>query len=347
MKPTITIRYVAWLVLFMLFFVVVIFSVDIAYGLIKEHETLVWKTEITELLWFVTVTLAMMPVVIAAGWRVARKMLKPVRQIADTAEQIASGILDARIPVANPADETGRLAVSINRAFDKYDDAVGRLQRFNANASHQLRTPLTAIRSKGEVTLGKPRSSEDYRSAIADMLEQTTRLSRTVEQILNLSKLETSAWRARFTKVALTEILQFTAAEFSPLLESRDIHLQIKAVPGIRILGNESLMEEVFANLLDNAVRFTPPSGTIAMEIRIENHSRAVVIISDTGPGIPEPQREKVFERFEKGTHPEHDGAGLGLSIVAEIVHLHNGRVEARPNPAGGTAIYMEFPALP
>lgn len=347
MKYSIRVRFLGWLLLFMVLSSVLSFLADRLHHVLEAKGIIPEAFGLTgELTVFIVVHVALFPIVALIGWHVSRRMLAPVRAISDTARSIVDGQLTARIETDVPDDELGTLSQVINQAFDRYETSLKQLQRFNADASHQLRTPLTALRMKGEICLNRTRSPEAYRETIHAMLEQLSRLSRIVEQLLDLSRLGAASMRKHFKPVDVIRVARRTALDFEPLCAEKRVSLDVPGDGQALILGDEALIEQVFANLLDNAIRFTPAEGAIDVDVKASAAGRGVsVVVRDTGPGIPEACASDVLERFNKGPRPESNGAGLGLAIVAEIVRVHSGHIGLEPNPRGGTTVRVTFPA--
>jgi len=323
------------------------FVVDQVHHVLEDKEIIPKAFGLTgELSVFVVANIALFPLVALIGWNITKRMLAPVRAISETAGSIVDGQLDARIETDVPDDELGMLSQAVNRAFDRYDASLKKLQRFSADASHQLRTPLTALRMKGEICLNRSRSPEEYRETIEAMLEQLARLSHIVEQLLDLSRLEASSMRKRFERVDVVAVAARAAQDFEPLCCEKGVVLSAPTAGQTFVLGEEPLLEQVFANLLDNAIRFTPAGGRIGIDVSAEGAGREVLVeVSDTGTGIPEASASAVLERFNKGVHPQGGGAGLGLAIVSEIVRVHSGAIDIRPGREGGTVVRVSLPA--
>jgi two-component system, OmpR family, sensor histidine kinase TctE len=348
MKYSIRVKFLGWLLFFMVLSSILSFLADRLHHVLEAEGVIPEAFGLTgELTVFIVVHIALFPVVALIGWHVARRMLAPVRSISETARSIVDGQLTARIEADVPDDELGTLSQVINQAFDRYEASLKQLERFNADASHQLRTPLTALRMKGEVCLNRTRSGEEYRETIQAMLEQLARLSRIVEQLLDLSRLGAASMRKQFESVDILQVARRAALDFEPLCAEKEVSLVVpRNDRSLRIRGDEALIEQVFANLLDNAIRFTPPNGSIGVDVEATASGHDVCVsISDTGPGIPESSASSVFERFNKGSRPESNGAGLGLAIVAEIVRVHSGRIGLERNPGGGTTVTVTLPA--
>jgi heavy metal sensor kinase len=342
MKPSLTVKYLGWLLLFMLVCFLLNFGIDELHDKLivgpERHEPV--GEEVQEFFFILMLNMAAAPIVLLIGWLIARRMIKPIGAISRTAQEITAGKMKARVETKGK-DELALLAQSLNAAFDRYDHAIDRLRRFSSDASHQLRTPLTAIRSKGEVALQRARSVEEYQRVIQDMLEQVEQLSRIVEQLLDLSRMEAVARKESLTAVDLTEVVTKAIDDFQPLIEDKNIQLSLPQVEEQFVRGDTALLGQALANLLDNAIRYTPQGGLIDISVSPTADDQVALTITDSGPGIPEQYRKRVFERFNQGLHPDDEGSGLGLAIVAEIIHVHDGRVEALDAPGGGATIRM------
>lgn len=345
MKFSIRVRLLGWLLLFMIFTSMLSFLADQVHHLLEARGVIPKAFGLTgELSVFIVANITLFPLVAFTGWRITKRMLAPVRAISDTAASIVEGQLGARIETDVADDDLGRLSQIINRAFDAYEASLTRLQRFSADASHQLRTPLTTLRMKGEICLNRSRTPDEYRDTIEVMLEQLARLSRIVEQLLDLSRLEAPSLQKRFSEVDICAIAWRTVHDFEPLCSDKHVLLDGPDGPSAPVRGDEALLEQVFANLLDNAIRFTPAGGTIRIEVRREG-GEVLINVSDSGTGIPVSYASAVLERFNKGAHPQGGGAGLGLAIVAEIVRVHCGHIDIRPGIDVGTTVCVSFPA--
>ncbi len=346
MKLSLRNKYFGWLLLLLLF----------AYGLlltalsaIELHEAHIEKTpfsnEIPEIAAFIMVMAFTVPVIIFAAWHIAGRLLRPLRQVLSTAEHISQGNLDERIPPLAQRDELSRLADTINDAFDRYRSAVNRLEHFSADASHQLRTPLTAIKSSAEVALQSVRSPESYRDSLGEILEHTRRLNETIDQLLMLSRIDRSMIDS-FLPLDLNTLFNKWVADAREMFEEIHVSCEIRLAEDVRIRGNEVLLHEVFANLIDNARAFTPAGGKIHIDARVAEGNLIEWRIEDSGPGIPESDRQRIFDRFYRGQQSTHKGSGLGLAIVREIVALHGGSIKAaRSELLGGAAMIIRLPA--
>ena len=350
MNFTLRTRFFMLLMGFMLFCFALNFSADLIHDHIlgagdpeEQHEM-----PVSEFLTILSFNLAIMPLVLGLGWWLARRMTNPVVEATEMASRISGGQLSERLPVPTGPAELTRMVQALNLAFDRYQDDLERMRRFSAHAAHQLRTPLAALRAQVEVTLNRNRTEQDYQETLHVVLERLQLWSQSVEQMLALSELETGRWSGRFTAVDLASILGRVQDSLSILAEEKGVRMGPLPRGPVTVMGDEILLEQLFANLLDNAIRFTPAGGLVQGRIEsLPEHRRANVCIEDTGPGIPSAQRQQVLERFNKGSRPETPGAGLGLAIAVEIARIHQTTLTLRDHAPQGTTIEIGFTTIP
>lgn len=347
MKPSLRNSYFGWLLLLLILSYMLLASVLFSIELHEAHaNSASISEEVPELIAFFSVMAATLPVVILVAWVIAGRLLRPLRQVLNTAEHIRQGHFNERIPPLPHKDELSRLADTINDAFDRYSAAVRRLEHFSADASHQLRTPLTAIKSIAEVNLQTERTGAIYQDALGDILEQTGKLNETMDQLLLLSKLDRSM-RDSFQDVALGSVMATWIEAIRETFDNVRVTASLNDTDSIHLLGNEVLLHEVFSNLIDNAQSFTPEGGEISVTLKRRDQTCFEWRIEDSGPGISEEDLPRVFDRFYRGSKSTHKGSGLGLAIVREIIVLHGGTIRAeRSERLGGAAFIMAFPAL-
>lgn len=346
MNTSLRMRYFKWLTIQTAAIFVVVIAVVTTFNVIemREHAHMI-KEETEETLAVVGLLLLLVPLAVGSAWIITGKLLAPLQEIVEPAEKICDGKLSQRINCNRPDDEIGRLARTLNAAFDRYDAALARLERFSFDAAHQLRNPLAAIRASGEVALQQTRSSDEYRAVIGRMLEDVHRLSRTVDQLLTLARLGHDDLRRQFSTVALAPLLRDLAAEAAAVGEAREINVRLDvASDDARVLGSAALLREAVANLLDNALRFTPPGGSIGLHLGMSDDDAIELVVEDTGPGIPPEQHTRLFKPFVSGQSGLSDGTGLGLAIVAEIVQVHGGRITLAPGTGSGCRFVFRLP---
>jgi heavy metal sensor kinase len=270
-----------------------------------------------------------------AGYSIARRALLPLDQMAARAEQITARSLNERIMVENPHDELGHMARALNRLLERLEQAFQQLQRFTADAAHELRTPLASLRTQGEMALEQKNPEAVYRETIGGMLEETARLNQTIEGLLLLAKTETLNASAQSAPFSLPELVDEILAVLDVLLEERHIHVRQEGAPEVvaPVLADRGLIRIALMNVLHNAIKFSPEDSTIDITYSHETRdgrAQLRVCIQDSGPGIAAGEHALIFERFFTSTSPHtamQSGAGLGLSITKLIVDRSDGEV--------------------
>ncbi len=283
---------------------------------------------------------------IAGGWFLAGRMLKPVVAMANAARRITADRLSDRLPIANRDDEFGRLAHVFNHTLARLEDAFDRLRRFTSDASHELRTPLTAMRSVGEVALRDHQPPDQYREAIGSMLEEVDRLTHLVNSLLTLTRGDSGAYRASVESVDLGALAQEVVDSLRVLAEDRGQSISIAAEEASVVDADRATLRQALINLLDNAIKYSPPGGIIRIALHMRD-DLAVVEVSDSGPGIPPEHAEKVFERFYRVGRDRSrasGGVGLGLAIARWAVEVNGGRIELDTSPGVGSTFRITLP---
>ncbi|WP_281044368.1 sensor histidine kinase [Sphingomonas oryzagri] len=285
-------------------------------------------TPIVDLRWRVTLVLIASAGVIALSIVTAAILLSvaPLRRVATlqrTAQEIAAGHLDRRMPVLGRGDELDLLAGTVNSMIDEVGRVIGQVKSVTDAIAHDLRTPLTRMRSH----LDRARRSDDIASATAERLDLAIADLDTVLErftaLLRISEIEAGSRRAGFADIALDPLLKSLVDLYRPLAEERGISIGLQRLPGLAVHGDRSLLFEALSNLIDNAIKFAPQNGHVALSVTSEKGSVAIEV-RDNGTGIPTDQRQSVLRRFDRGSAAnEIPGSGLGLSVVAAILHLH------------------------
>jgi len=285
-------------------------------------------------------------VAIAGGYVVVRRALRPVDELTSSAERITSRNLSERLPVAHTGDEIERLSVSLNRMVARLDEAFTHVRRFSADASHELRTPLTVLRGELESVAQKPRLDNEAREMIGSALEETERLSKIVESLLAISRLDAGEARMERARFDLAELAEATTEQLRLLAEDKNISLGSQAGRPVEVEGDPARLKQVVVNLLDNAIKYTPEGGSV--EVTVEaGGDRAVLEVSDNGVGIPGDALPHIFERFyraDKARSRQMGGTGLGLAIVKSICAAHGGRVRVESEEGKGSRFRVELP---
>ncbi len=243
-------------------------------------------------------------------------------------------------------DEIASLSKTLNEMIGRLDESFQSVNRFTADASHELRTPLTIIHGELETTLLKNSLSDNVRATMYSLIEETEHLSKIVQCLLSLSRLDSGGAQMEHVKVNLSEIVTTTVDQMGPLADEKKVRLTSDMEGDVEVEGDRVRLRQVAVNLLDNAIKFTPEGGAINVGVNVSAH-RARLEISDTGPGIPEQDLPHVFDRFFRSSEVRLgmiDGTGLGLSIVQSICTAHGGIVKAENRSTGGCRIIVQLP---
>lgn len=278
----------------------------------------------------------------ALAWFLAGRALRPVEAIRAQVEAISGSTLDRRVPVPSTGDEVGRLAQTMNAMLDRLEDASTRQQRFVADASHELRSPVAAIRTELEVAQ-RTAGPEDWPEVAERLLAEEARLEAVIADLLLLASLDEQA-TSETVAVDLAELATEEARRRVPDREGVAIEVDAPAPAVVR--GSRTQLRRALANLLDNAGRHARATVRVGVHLR---DGRVRLLVDDDGPGIPEADRERAFERFtrldEHRARAGHGGAGLGLSLVRRIAERHGGTAAIATAPLGGARVVLDLPA--
>lgn len=282
-----------------------------------------------------------------AGYVISGRALRPLARMADQARTISAERLSERLPVETPDDEMGQLAVVFNDTFARLEASFGRLKQFTADASHQLRTPLTAIRSVGEVGLREAREAADYEEVIGSMLEEADRLARLVDTLLTLSRWESGRVPCRPVAFDLCAMAREVTGQLSVLAEERQVSLTLDEAPGgVTVWADPMMIRNAVLNVLDNAIKFAPDGGWVRVAGRA-SAAACELVVEDNGPGIPVERRESVFERFsrvEDGPGSRVSGSGLGLAIAHWAMTANHGTITIDATADAGARVVLRLP---
>ncbi len=282
---------------------------------------------------------------ITAGlWIVLGRALRPLQDASRRMDAIGVTDLTTRVPVDHPDDEVGRMVRALNRMLDRLARAVGEMQRFTADAAHELRTPLAVLRTGIEVALAHERSASEYRAVLNEALEGTERLSHLAEDLLTLARLEALKAQEPETPVSINELLEDLAEAWRSRAVQRGVMLQQPCpAADLTVRGAPADLYRLFGNLIDNALRHTPRGG--AVELAAEQAGDQVrCTVSDTGPGLSDADLSRVFDRFYRGRNQREPGTGLGLSIAQAIARAHDGDITLANGAQGGCVAVVSLP---
>jgi signal transduction histidine kinase len=308
------------------------------------------------------------------GYWLSRRALSPVDALVRTARAVSGTNLDSRLQKLETGDELQRLSDTLNEMLDRIESAFLRITQFTADASHELRTPVSLIRTEAELALRRSRGEAEYKEALRHILLEAERTTTLLEQLLSMARADSgrealhlqavnlrqtlrgvvSGWQ----QVATLRNLQFAAniegadsdARNSDISDSADSILETDAahleVESLLVMGDETLLRRLVDILLDNAFKYTPSPGSVYLSLQLKDES-AVITVQDSGVGIAEEDQSRIFERFyrvDKARSRAQGGAGLGLAIAQWIVNQHRGSIRVESRPGHGSAFRVELP---
>jgi two-component system, OmpR family, sensor kinase len=284
------------------------------------------------------------------GWFLARKSLAPVVAMSERARLMGAGDFNEKLPVANPRDELGQLATTFNELLGRLSAAFSQQRMFMADASHEMRTPLSVIHITAGVTLEQPHRDEmEYRESIKTMDEQTQRLTRIVEDMFTLARADSGRYPLHKSRFYIDELIDETARAASVLASGREVTVGVINSPDSTFFGDEDLLRRMILNLLDNAIKHSRPAGSV--RLRLTRHDQEYNIeVSDTGTGIPPESQPSIFERFYRAdkarsrSDAHGGGAGLGLSISRWVAEAHGGSLRLAHSDNTGTTFVATLP---
>jgi heavy metal sensor kinase len=291
----------------------------------------------------------LLPVLVAfaagGGYLLVGRALRPVDQIARSAEQMIVQDLDARLPVVASGDAVERLSISLNHMLGRLRDSVQTSRRFLADASHELRTPLTVIKGELQEVARTATIERELRDRIGSVLEEVARLEHLVSGLLVLSRLDVGEAQREWIDVDLAELSAGTAEQMRLMAEDRGIQIYSSRLTPTVVRGDRARLKQVIVNLLDNAIRFTPRGGSVTLGTSAGDGYQALEI-RDTGIGIPASAVPHIFDRFyrvDEARSREDGGAGLGLSIVRSICAAQRVEIEVDSEPGRGSCFRLKF----
>jgi heavy metal sensor kinase len=281
----------------------------------------------------------------AGGSLLAKKSLEPVVRISDQTQRIGASNLDQRLTIPNPGDELGRLGAVINALLSRLEASFKVMREFMADASHELRTPIAVIHAEADVTLSRERSLEDYRNSLQVIRNQSGRLKRIVSDMLILARADAGQQPLHREEIYLDDLVDECCRAAQSLAAPAGVQLSLDTDRDIGFQGDEELLRRMTVNLLDNAIHYTRPGGSVAVELKAVN-SHVRLTVSDTGVGIPTACQARVFDRFyrvDNGSRKD-GGVGLGLAIVKLAAEAHRGSVALESEPGQGSTFTVDLP---
>jgi len=292
---------------------------------------------------FLLIALAVLPVAVllgsGGGWLLARRALGPVDRMVEAARRISTESLGERLADPGAGDEVSRLARTLNQMLDRLENSFRQTRQFSADASHELQTPLTILKGEIEVALRSPRSTEEYRRVLQSALGEIDRIARLVEGLLMLARADAGVLRMDRKRVDLERLVKEVYDQGRRLADAAEVELSLGRVEPVSIQGDYDGLRRVLVNLLENGIKYTPQGGRVILSL-VRAAASAVLMVEDTGTGIPVDEQEKIFERFYRSAEARSSGeggAGLGLCLARSIVEAHGGKMELKSAPGKGS----------
>jgi len=279
------------------------------------------------------------------GWFMARQALSGLGEVTRTAQQISGGTLEKRVPVNPRGDEIAQLAITFNEMLERIQMLITGIREMSDNIAHDLKSPITRIRGISEVTLTTETSLDEYKSMAASTIEECDRLLDMINTMLIISKTEAGVKGSPGREMDLGAVVKDACALFEPLVEDKGINMTWDSAGRFPITGDIRMIQRMIANLLDNAIKYTPPEGKIEVSIHNNEAGSVSVSIKDSGIGISEKDLPHIFERFYRCDPSRAEtGIGLGLSLARAIARAHGGDIDVISNLEEGSTFIVTLP---
>jgi two-component system, OmpR family, sensor kinase len=290
-------------------------------------------------------TLTSVAIIIAIGYYMAKKALKPVDKIRKAAVKITFRNLDEYIDIGSRKDELGKLADTFNEMILRLRDAFQRINQFSIDVSHELKTPLTILKGGTEVALRKEREAAEYRRLLSSHLEEIDRMSNIIDDLLLLSKADTGKMQLNVEEVALRDLILEVYMDMKIFAEKKNVELSVGDIGDTKVKGDELKLRRMLWNIVDNGIKYTQPGGRVEISLFTEN-GNARIDVKDTGVGIADSDIKYVFDRFYRAdrARSRENGTGLGLSISKWIAEAHEGTIDVESHLSSGSLFSVRLP---
>jgi two-component system, OmpR family, sensor kinase len=317
------------------------FTLTVAEGITAMEHTL----EESFILIVVSIPIVIILSVVGGNY-IVRRLLRPIDQIMTRARRITSENLSERLPAPGSNDEIDRLVETLNEMIERLERSFTQLEQFSANAAHELRTPLTILRGELQIALEGAPVSDETRSLLESNLEEVQRISRTVENLFMLSRIDNRGVEYEFEIVELRTLLEEIVHSCRSLASQKHIALTLDAGEDCAVHGDAIMLMQLFLNLIENAIKYNNEGGSVVVSVSAGD-SCVRVSVCDTGIGISHDEHSRIFERFyrvNKRLTRERSGAGLGLSLAQWIANMHNGHIAVVSSPGQGSTFTVTLP---
>jgi signal transduction histidine kinase len=291
------------------------------------------------------VTLSIVIIALTGGWLATQSALQPIRRLRLAVTRIIqTGRTDERVPVADHPDEINELTMLFNEMLDKIEGLVTGMRGALDDVSHDLRTPLTRLRGTAEMALRTPADVERYREALADCVEETDRVLTMLNTLMDITEAESGTMSLRKEPLAFSAVVGRAVELYRDVADAKGVTLAAETTQDVVVRGDQVRLEQAAANLIDNALKYTPSGGEVRVSLKTrEGHG--VLSVQDTGPGIPEDELPHIWERLFRGDQSRTErGLGLGLSLVKAIVEAHSGSVHVTSELGRGSTFEISLP---
>ena len=296
---------------------------------------------------FITTMAIIFLLAAGVGWFMARRALAGVETVTQTARRISNGNLQERVPVNKREDEIDQLAQTFNQMLDRIQTLVTGIKEMSDNIAHDLKSPITRIRGISEVTLTTGASLDDFETMAAGTIEECDRLLDMINTMLVISRTEAGVSALEKKEIDICEVIRDACDLFQSAAEDKGITLGCQANEKIGIDGDIRLIQRMIANLLDNAIKFTPPEGQVGVSIRADGSQGVRIAVADTGIGISPEDLPQIFERFYRCDPSRSEaGTGLGLSFARTVARAHGGDIAVTSTPGQGSVFSVNLPSI-
>lgn len=293
---------------------------------------------------------ALIPLVLlgfTGGIFLSRRALRPIRHLTETVQSISAGKMDARAPALETRDELGELISLFNSMVEKIEKLIRGMRESLDNVAHDLRTPMTRMRGIAEMALRSGEGPDVCREALADCLEESERIMRMLNTLMDISEAESGAMALDLREIKVSEVIDRVAELYGYVAEDKEVALETSCFQGLALVADPVRIAQALGNLVDNAIKYTSRGGRVSVEARAEG-DRILIIVGDTGIGIGREELPRIWDRlYRSDLSRSQKGLGLGLSLVKAIVEAHKGEVHVSSVPRKGSIFTLSLPRTP